>query len=124
MTSFLVFFPSCFSSFSFFFFLFLSRFRSNFILFRFPAEEILSSCCCNRFYVSLCYYYNIYFPFALSASYVVLTFSISLAPSIGSLSSVSISLRLCLTIIERRYYRRRGLLVILGRFGRTPLASD
>ena len=43
------------SFFSFLVFLFLSRFCLNFILFRFTAEEILSSFCSNRFYVSLFY---------------------------------------------------------------------
>ena len=47
----------------------LSLFFSNFILFGFTAEEDLSSFCTNRFYVSLFYEKNIYFPFALSASY-------------------------------------------------------
>ena len=43
-----------------------------YILFRFTAEEMLSSFCSNRFYVSLFYYYNIYFSFALSASFEIL----------------------------------------------------
>ena len=46
----------------------LSPFYFNFILFRFIAEEDLSSFCSNRFYVSLFYDNNIYFPFVPSAS--------------------------------------------------------
>ena len=42
---------------------------SNFILFRFTAEEDLSFFCSNSFHVSFFYDNNIYFPFAVSASY-------------------------------------------------------
>ena len=51
----------------------LSHFCSNLILFRFIAEEGLSSYCSNRFYVSLFYDNNIYFPFALNASFPILS---------------------------------------------------